>query len=136
MEKETWFEEKYKDILGNRYRVEKILFEGKSPYQKVEVFETRGHGRMLVNDGFIMTSDKDEFIYHDMISHVPLFVHLNPKNILEIGMFTGYSAISMARGLPDDGELIACEIDDEAAAIAEKNILSAGLEKKIKIIDE
>ena len=56
------------------------------------------------------------------------------KNILEIGMFTGYSAISMARGLPDDGELIACEIDAEAAAIAEKSIRSAGLEKKIKII--
>ena len=42
------------------------------------------------------------------------------KKILEIGMFTGYSAISMARGLPDDGELIACEIDAEAASIAEK----------------
>ena len=98
MKKEDiWFEEKYKDILGNRYRVEKVLFKGQSKYQKIEVFETRGHGRMLVNDGFIMTSDKDEFIYHDMIAHIPLFIHPNPKTVLIIGGGDGGTAREVLR---------------------------------------
>lgn len=78
--------------MGVRYKVEKTLFSGKSEFQSVDVVETRGHGKMLLNDGLVMVTEKDEFVYHDMIAHLPLFVHPNPKNVLVIGGGDGGSA--------------------------------------------
>jgi predicted membrane-bound spermidine synthase len=53
------------------FRVEKTLFSGQSPFQKVDIVKTAGHGNMLLNDGIVMLSEKDEFVYHEMIAHVP-----------------------------------------------------------------
>lgn len=92
-----WIEEKYKDFLGMNYKVEKVLFSGKSEFQSVDVVETKGHGKMLLNDGLVMVTERDEFIYHDMIAHVPLFVHPNPKNILIIGGGDGGTAREVLR---------------------------------------
>ena len=52
---------------------------------------------MLLNDGLVMVTERDEFIYHDMISHVPLFVHPNPKNVLVIGGGDGGTAREVLR---------------------------------------
>jgi len=82
---ELWIEERQEDILGMRFRVEKTLFSGKSDFQQIDIVETRGYGRMLLIDGLVMISERDEFIYHDMISHVPLFSHPSPKRVLVIG---------------------------------------------------
>ncbi|MCB9063372.1 MAG: polyamine aminopropyltransferase [Halobacteriovoraceae bacterium] len=92
-----WVEEKFKDFLGLRFKVEKVLFSGKSNFQTVDVVETRGHGKMLLNDGLVMVTEKDEFVYHDMISHVPLFVHPNPKKVLIIGGGDGGTAREVLR---------------------------------------
>ncbi len=73
------------------------LFEKQSPYQKVEIFETTHHGRVLLHDGFFMISDRDEAIYHEMISHVPLFLHPNPTNVLIIGGGDGGTAREVLR---------------------------------------
>lgn len=82
---ELWVEEKFEDIYSTKIRVEKVLYSKKSDFQLIEIVETKGFGRMLLNDGIIMVSEKDEFIYHEMIAHVPLHVHPNPKNVLVIG---------------------------------------------------
>lgn len=92
MHSELWIEERFKDFYGMRFRVDKVLFSGKSEFQTVDVVETRGHGRMLLNDGLVMVTEKDEFVYHDMIAHVPLFVHPNPKRVLVIGGGDGGTA--------------------------------------------
>ena len=84
-EKESWFTEKHEDFLKIGYAITEKLFSEKSEYQKVEVFQTKGHGRMLVNDDLVMIAERDEFIYHDMIAHVPLFCHPSPKQVLIIG---------------------------------------------------
>lgn len=97
MNSELWIEEKLEDFLGLRIRVEKTLFSGKSEFQSVDVVETRGHGKMLLNDGLIMVTERDEFSYHDMITHVPLFVHPNPKNVLVIGGGDGGTAREVIR---------------------------------------
>ena len=55
------------------------------------------------------------------------------EKILEVGLFTGYSAIAMALGLPENGKIVACEIDQEVAEIAEKNIQQFGLERTIDV---
>lgn len=65
-------------------RVE-TLFKDNSPYQEVEIFKSKGLGNVLTLDGLMMTTERDEFFYHEMISHIPLIAHNNPENILVIG---------------------------------------------------
>ena len=111
MNSELWIEEKLEDFLGLRIRVEKTLFSGKSEFQSVDVVETRGHGKMLLNDGLIMVTERDEFSYHDMITHVPLFVHPAPKNVLVIGGGDGGTAREVIRH-PSVEKCTMVEIDE------------------------
>ena len=97
MKTDVWVTEYFKDFYGMKYRIDKTLFSGKSDFQAVDVVETRGHGKMLLNDGLVMVTERDEFVYHDMICHVPLFVHPNPKNVLVIGGGDGGTAREVLR---------------------------------------
>ena len=97
MYSDLWIEERFEDFLGLRLKVEKVLFSGKSEFQTIDVVETKGHGKMLLNDGLIMVTERDEFAYHDMITHVPMFVHPNPKNVLIIGGGDGGTAREVIR---------------------------------------
>ena len=110
MHSELWIEEKFEDFYGMRFKVEKVLFSGKSPFQTVDVVETKGHGRMLLNDGLIMVTERDEFVYHDMITHVPMFVHPNPKRVLIIGGGDGGTAREVLRH-PSVEQAVMVEID-------------------------
>ncbi len=82
---ELWFNEIHGEHHGITVRIEKTLFSGESPYQRVDVFETVPFGRMLTLDGVVMATEMDEFIYHEMLVHVPLFTHPQPQDILIIG---------------------------------------------------
>jgi len=82
---DLWVEERHEDFLTQRYRVTRTLFSGESEFQRIDIVETAGHGRMLFIDGLAMISERDEFVYHDMIAHVPLFVHPAPRRVLVIG---------------------------------------------------
>lgn len=94
----TWFEEYDPESeISRRYKVKQKLFSEQSPFQKVEVFETVSHGKLLAHDDLVMTTEKDEFIYHDMITHVPLLVHPNPQNVLIIGGGDGGTAREVLR---------------------------------------
>jgi spermidine synthase len=66
-------------------KIKKRLYSGRSPFQKIEVFDTYTFGRVLVLDGIFQTSEKDEFVYHEMICHLPMFYHKNPQKTLIIG---------------------------------------------------
>jgi len=82
---DLWVQETHQNSVALSFKVEKTLFSGKSPYQQVDVVQTAEHGGMLLNDGIIMVSERDEYVYHEMIAHVPLFVHPSPKRVLVIG---------------------------------------------------
>ena len=76
----------YPEISGAfSFTVTKILTEVRSPFQKIQVVESSHLGRVLLIDDLIMLTERDEFIYHEMIAHVPLFTHPGPENILIIG---------------------------------------------------
>ena len=75
-----------------KFLCKKVLFSDQSPYQKVEVVETDYFGRVLLNDDIIMICEKDEFVYHEMISHIPLFLHPKPESVLIIGGGDGGTA--------------------------------------------
>ena len=86
------FFEDHQSILKTGFPYKKKLFDKSSQYQNVKVIETQGFGNMLINDNIVMTCERDEFIYHEMIAHVPLFSHPNPKEVLIIGGGDGGTA--------------------------------------------
>jgi len=82
---ELWAEEIHQGHLGLRYKVRQTLYSGESAFQQIDVVETEGFGRMLFNDSIAMVSERDEWVYHEMIAHVPMFVHPGVKRALVIG---------------------------------------------------
>lgn len=83
---QNWFTEKYfHQDVATSFRVKSVLHSEKSEYQKIEVLETHGVGRLLLLDGKTMVSERDEFVYHEVMGHIPTMVHPNPKNVLIIG---------------------------------------------------
>ena len=94
---DLWVCETHQDSVALSFRVENTLFSDQSPYQQVDVVQTRAHGAMLLNDGIIMVSERDEFVYHEMIAHVPLFVHPAPRRVLIIGGGDGGTAREVLR---------------------------------------
>ena len=95
--KKTWVEENHDQLIALRYPLKQVLFEGKSQFQTVTVVETEGFGRMLLNDGLVMICERDEFIYHEMITHVPVFIHPHPAKVLVIGGGDGGTAREVLR---------------------------------------
>lgn len=67
------------------YPVEGKLYSVKSPFQKIEVFHSPHFGRMLVLDGVLQLTERDEFFYHEMLAQVPLHTHPHPEKVLIVG---------------------------------------------------
>lgn len=80
-----WFKELHNGKVGMAYKVKGILYSGQSKFQKIDVLDVHEYGRALILYGSVMITEKDEFIYHEMITHVPAFVHENPEDVLVIG---------------------------------------------------
>jgi spermidine synthase len=92
-----WIDEIYKEGLSLRLGLKQKLFTGKSDFQKIEIYESTHHGKVLLNDGAFMLSERDERIYHEMMVHVPLSVHPNPRRVLIIGGGDGGTAREVLR---------------------------------------
>lgn len=86
---ELWFTENHTPDVRFSIRVDRQLYTGQSEYQRIDVFESREFGRFLTLDGYMMLTERDEFIYHEMITHVPMAVHPNAETILVIGAGDG-----------------------------------------------
>ncbi|MFI8623150.1 spermidine synthase [Bacillus altitudinis] len=82
---ELWYTEKQTKNFGITLKVNKTLHTEQTDFQHLEMVETEEFGNMLFLDGMVMTSEKDEFVYHEMVAHVPLFTHPNPENVLVVG---------------------------------------------------
>jgi len=86
---ELWFSEAHSKHVKFSIRVERQLFSAHSDFQRIDVFESREFGRFLTLDGYMMLTERDEFIYHEMIVHVPMAVHPSPHSVLVIGAGDG-----------------------------------------------
>ena len=73
------------DTYGQHVTVDRVLFEAGTKHQHLVIFENKEFGRMMALDGVIQPTERDEFIYHEMLTHVPLFAHGNAKCVLIIG---------------------------------------------------
>jgi spermidine synthase len=82
---ELWYTEKQTGSYGITMKVKRTLHTEQTDFQYLEMVETEEWGNMLFLDGMVMTSQRDEFVYHEMVAHVPLFTHPNPENVLVVG---------------------------------------------------
>ncbi|MFP7254244.1 polyamine aminopropyltransferase [Terribacillus goriensis] len=82
---ELWYTEKQTDSFGITAKVKRSLHSEQTDFQKLDMLETEEWGNMLTLDGMVMTTERDEFVYHEMVAHVPLFTHPNPEHVLIVG---------------------------------------------------
>ncbi|MFC7391902.1 spermidine synthase [Scopulibacillus cellulosilyticus] len=82
---ELWYTEKQTENFGITAKVKQTLHTEQTEFQRLDMLETEEFGNMLTLDGMVMTTEKDEFVYHEMVAHVPLFTHPNPKHVLVVG---------------------------------------------------
>lgn len=82
---ELWYTEQHTDNVNFSLKVKEHLFSGQSEFQKLDILDTYEYGKLMTLDGLVMVTDKDEFVYHDMIVHVPMAVNPNIKKVLVIG---------------------------------------------------
>ena len=86
---EMWFSEFHTPDVKHSIRVNRQLYSKQSDYQRIDIFETPEFGRVLTLDGNVMLTERDEFIYDEMITHVPMAVHKEARDILVIGAGDG-----------------------------------------------
>lgn len=86
---DLWFTENHTENVRFSFKIKKQLYSSKSYYQQIDVFDTFEFGRVLVLDGYLMLTEKDEYIYHEMVTHVPMAVNPEIENVLIIGAGDG-----------------------------------------------
>lgn len=86
---DLWFSEFHTPHVKLSIKVKEQLYHHKSPYQTIDIFDSYEFGRFLTLDGFMMLTEKDEFIYHEMIVHPAFAVHPNIQSVLVIGAGDG-----------------------------------------------
>ena len=103
---------------GQRFslQVEKVLFHGRSDFQDVLLFQSVSYGKVLVLDGVIQCTERDEMAYQEMIAHLPLFAHPNPRKVLIIGGGDGGVLREVAKH-PGVEVIHMCEIDGMVRAL-------------------
>lgn len=117
---QNWFTEKYfHQDVATSFRVKSVLHSERSEYQKIEVLETHGVGRLLLLDGKTMVSERDEFVYHEVMGHIPTMVHPNPKNVLIIGGGDGGIVREFVKH-PNLERIDLVEIDERVIEVSKK----------------
>lgn len=100
-------------------KVKQVLDHHRSKFQDILVFESENHGNVLVLDGVIQVTERDEHAYQEMIAHLPLFAHPNPKKVLVIGGGDGGVLREVAKH-PGVEEIVECEIDEGVISVSKK----------------
>ena len=118
MTEESWFTEKAKGF-GLALKITAKIHDENSPYQHIEVFETETFGRLLTLDGLTMLTSRDNFIYHEMMSHPALFIHSNPKHVVIVG---GGDCGTLKEVLKhrEVEEVLQVELDERVTRVAEE----------------
>lgn len=128
---ELWIKEMQLKNSAMTYKVKETLVRKKTKYQDLAIVDTEDFGRMLLLDGIVQTTVKDEFIYHEMITHIPLFTHPDPKNVLVVGGGDG-GAIREILKHSSVKKVVMCEIDEDVIKECRKYLpeISSGLDDK------
>ncbi len=138
---ELWFSEFHTPDVKHSIRVQRHLYSQKTAYQQIDIYDTPEFGRVLTLDGNVMLTERDEFIYDEMMTHVPMAVHPNIQDVLVIGAGDGgvvrelarYDTIRSIDLVEMDAQVVeacrrylpenACRLDDERVHIYFDNAL-------------
>jgi len=113
-----WIGETLYPFYQQRFSATQVLFEEKTEHQDLVIFENDFFGRVMLLDGVTQTTDRDEFVYHEMITHVPIFAHGNAKKVLIIGGGDGGVLREVLRH--KDVECTMVEIDASVVEMSKK----------------
>ncbi len=81
----AWFNETLYPDVAQRFTVDRVIFRERTEHQDLVIFENKVLGRILALDGVIQTAEGDEFVYHEMLTHVPILAHGKAKRVLIVG---------------------------------------------------
>ncbi len=124
-----WLTEVFENKTAFSVRYVRKLFDEKSRFQHVQIFETEAMGRALILNGCFMLTEKDAWVYHEMLVHPAMQVVKNPRKILIIGGGDG-GAVSQVVRYPQAESIVLCEIDSVVVESSRRYLpeISAGLE--------
>ncbi|XP_063850440.1 spermidine synthase-like [Scylla paramamosain] len=122
-----WFTERSPEWPGEAFslKVKNKLLQKQSKFQNIEIFESTNHGKVLVLDGAIQFTERDEASYQEMITFLPLNAHPNPRKVLVVGGGDGGVVRELARH-PAVEEVVQCEIDEEVIEACKTHVPSMG----------
>ncbi len=124
----VWYSELHDGLSGLTVKVDRIVESVQSEYQRIDVLETRDFGKMLALYGSLMVCDNDNNAYNEMITHVPLFVHPQPDNVLIIGG-GDCGALTEVMKHPEVKNCTMCELDELVVETSKRHFpsLTSGL---------
>jgi len=134
-----FFEKEPYSPIEYTYKVESVLYKGKSKYQEILIIDNPYFGKILILDGIVQLTEKDEFFYHEMLTHVAMHAHPNPKRIAVIGGGDGGVVREVLKHNTVE-KVYFVEIDEEVIRISKKFFpaLSSGIDDpkvELKIMD-
>ncbi|TAH65613.1 MAG: polyamine aminopropyltransferase [Anaerolineaceae bacterium] len=118
---DLWYTENHTENVRFSTKVKRQLVSFQSDYQHIAVLETEEFGKILTLDGYLMVTEKDEFIYHEMIVHVPLATNLDIKKVLVIGAGDGGTIRELVR-YPQIEQIDMVEIDHMVVEICKTHL--------------
>lgn len=116
---ELWYTEEHTKDVKFSIKIERHITSVQSDFQRIDILESKEFGRILTLDGFLMVTEKDEFIYHDMIVHVPMASNPNIQKVLVIGAGDGGTIRELLR-YKTITHIDMVEIDEEVVKVCEE----------------
>jgi spermidine synthase len=136
IDNEKWFFEEEDGSTGMAYKIVEHLHHSKSEFQTIDLFKTAGHGNLLTLDGLVMLTEEHEYLYHEMLVHVPMLSHPHPQRILVVGGGDGGTVRELLRhGCVESIDMV--EIDEQVIEVSQQYLpdCSGGLDDpKVSII--
>ena len=125
MATDSWINESLYEAWGQRFRVKRELARVQSDFQDIVVFESETHGRVMLLDGVVQITERDEFVYQEMITHVPILAHGAAKRVLIIGAGDGgvLKRVLQHRGVE---KAVMVEIDGEVVRLSKEFLPGIG----------
>ncbi len=135
---ELWLEELQLGNMRLGLRAETVLHREVSRFQEILVVDTYAFGRVMMLDGTFQVTEKDEFVYHEMLAHFPLMSHPHPRDVLVIGGGDGGTIREVVKH-PEVERAVLCEIDPRVTAVAREYLpsVASGLsDPRVEVLHE